>query len=122
MAGSVNKVILVGRLGQDPETRGEGEKQVVKLSLATSFKSGDKEHTEWHDVVAFGKLGGMAASYLVKGRLVYVEGRLRNNTWTDQEGQKRRHTEVVATNITFLDSAKAESGEPEEEEPGDVPF
>lgn len=103
MAGSVNKVILVGRLGRDPESRQtqSGEK-VVNLSVATSQswtdkRSGErKEKTEWHRVVIWNQhLGDIAEKYLSKGALVYLEGQLQTRKWTDQSGQERYATEVV---------------------------
>ena len=103
MAGSVNKVTLLGRLGQDPEvvsTSGDG--QIVKLSLATSERWKDRnsgeqrERTEWHRVVIFNdNLGRIAEQYLRKGSMVYVEGQLQTRKWQDQNGQDRYTTEVL---------------------------
>jgi len=103
MAGSVNKVILVGNLGRDPEVRHTQDGQaIVHLSLATSENwrdraSGErKERTEWHRVVIFNEnLGKVAQQYLRKGSKVYVEGQLQTRKWTDQQGQERYSTEVV---------------------------
>lgn len=103
MAGSVNKVILVGNLGRDPEVRslGSGDK-VVNLRIATSENWRDKatgerkEKTEWHSVVIFNEnLGRIAEQYLRKGSSVYVEGQLQTRKWTDQQGQEKYTTEVV---------------------------
>jgi single-strand DNA-binding protein len=103
MAGSVNKVILVGNLGRDPEVRytQDGTK-IVHLALATSERwrdrtSGDnRERTEWHRVVIFNeRLGEVAEKYLSKGRSVYLEGQLQTRKWQDQSGQERYTTEVV---------------------------
>jgi single-strand DNA-binding protein len=103
MAGSVNKVILVGNLGRDPEVRHtqDGTK-IVHLSLATSERWRDRssgenrERTEWHRVVIFNeRLGEIAEKYLAKGRTVYLEGQLQTRKWTDQSGQERYTTEVV---------------------------
>jgi single-strand DNA-binding protein len=103
MAGSVNKVILVGNLGRDPEVRHtqDGSK-IVHLSLATSERWRDRssgenrERTEWHRVVIFNeRLGEIAEKYLAKGRTVYLEGQLQTRKWTDQSGQERYTTEVV---------------------------
>jgi single-strand DNA-binding protein len=104
---SVNKVILVGHLGADPETRTTGGGTVVaNLRLATSerMKKGDEwqDHTEWHRVVCFGRNAENASKYLKKGRQIYVEGRLRTNKWTDKEGHERYTTEVIADQVTFL--------------------
>lgn len=111
MAGSVNKVILVGHLGADPEIRyTQSGAPVANLRIATNEnwtnKSGQKEErTEWHRVVAWSKLAELAGQYLSKGRQVYVEGRLRTRNWDDKEGNKRYATEIVATNIQFLGAA-----------------
>jgi single-strand DNA-binding protein len=103
MAGSVNKVILVGNLGRDPEVRytQDGSK-IVHLAIATSERwrdrtSGDnRERTEWHRVVIFNeRLGEVAEKYLAKGRSVYLEGQLQTRKWQDQSGQERYTTEVV---------------------------
>jgi single-strand DNA-binding protein len=103
MAGSVNKVILVGNLGRDPEVRHtqDGAK-IVHLSVATSERWRDRssgenrERTEWHRVVIFNeRLGEIAEKYLAKGRTVYLEGQLQTRKWTDQSGQEKYTTEVV---------------------------
>ena len=103
MAGSVNKVILVGNLGRDPEVRQtqDGTK-IVHLSVATSERWRDRssgenrERTEWHRVVIFNeRLGEVAEKYLTKGRTVYLEGQLQTRKWTDQSGQEKYTTEVV---------------------------
>lgn len=111
MAG-VNKVIILGRLGQDPEVRmTPGGQQVCSMSVATSenwMKDGKKEErTEWHRVVLWGKQAELAGRYLKKGRNVYLEGRLQTRSWEDQSGQKRYTTEIVANQIVFVDSAGA---------------
>jgi single-strand DNA-binding protein len=103
MAGSVNKVILVGNLGRDPEVRHtqDGQK-IVHLAIATSERWRDRssgenrERTEWHRVVIFNeRLGEVAEKYLAKGRSVYLEGQIQTRKWTDQSGQERYTTEVV---------------------------
>jgi single-strand DNA-binding protein len=110
MAG-VNKVIIVGNLGKDPELRHTPQGQAVaNFSVATSEswndKSGQKqERTEWHRIVVWGKLGELCSKYLAKGRQVYVEGKLQTRAWDDNNGQKRYTTEVVATTVQFLSSA-----------------
>jgi single-strand DNA-binding protein len=116
MAGSVNKVILVGNLGKDPETRRlQSGDPVVNLSIATSESWRDKssgerkEKTEWHRVVIFNKnLAEVAEKYLRKGSKVYVEGALQTRKWTDKDGQEKYTTEVVLQNfrgeLTMLDS------------------
>ena len=107
MAG-INKVIIVGRLGQDPEVKTvAGGNTVARLNVATSEnwndKSGQKqERTEWHRVVVWGKLAELCGKYLSKGRQVYVEGRLQTRSWEDQQGQKKYTTEIVASTVQFL--------------------
>lgn len=110
----VNKVILVGRLGKDPEVRQISPSQTVcQFSVATSEnwmdKAGQKqERTEWHNIVVWGKIAEICGKYLAKGRQVYVEGRLQTRSWEDQQGQKRYTTEIVANTVQFLGSAGAE--------------
>ena len=109
MAG-VNKAILVGNLGRDPELRRtQSGSSVASFSLATterwSDKSGErKDRTEWHNIVAWGKLADLANQYLKKGRSVYIEGRITNRSWDDKDGNKRYKTEIVANQIQFLGS------------------
>ena len=106
----VNKVILIGRLGSDPEVRYTQEGMMVtNLRLATNEyrkdKSGERvDRTEWHRVVAFGKLAEICGNYLSKGRLVYIEGSLRTRQWEDKEGNKRSTTEIMANNMQMLES------------------
>jgi len=107
MAG-VNKAILVGNLGRDPELRyTQNGQAVVNFTLATSEtwndKSGERvERTEWHRIVVWGKTGEMCAQYLSKGRTVYVEGRIQTREWEDKEGNKRYTTEVNAQTVNFI--------------------
>ncbi|SHN24762.1 single-stranded DNA-binding protein [Mucilaginibacter sp. OK098] len=103
----VNKVILVGHLGKDPEARSlEGGVSVVSFPLATSEsfnKDGRKvEQTEWHNIVMWRGLADVAAKFLQKGKLVYIEGKLRTRSFEDKEGIKKYTTEVVAENFTLL--------------------
>ncbi|MCB0406348.1 MAG: single-stranded DNA-binding protein [Bdellovibrionales bacterium] len=108
MAGGVNKVILIGRLGADPEVRyTSGGSAVANFNLATNESWMDKEgqkkeRTEWHRVVVWGKLGELCGQYLSKGRQAFVEGRLQTRDWQDKDGNKRYTTEIVAQNIQFL--------------------
>jgi single-strand DNA-binding protein len=108
MAGGVNKVILIGNLGADPEVRfTPGGQAVANFRIATSDtwtdKNGQKqERTEWHRIVVWGKLAELCGEYLKKGRQCYVEGRLQTREWTDKEGRKNYTTEVVANGVTFL--------------------
>lgn len=104
----VNKVIVVGRLGADPEVKTvSGGQTVARLSVATSENWTDKqgqkqERTEWHRVVVWGKLAELCGKYLSKGRQVYLEGRLQTRSWEDQQGQKKYTTEIVANTVQFL--------------------
>src|ERR1700757_4316483 len=105
---SVNKVILVGRLGRDPETRyPSGGQAVANFSVATdeSYKDRNGERqkrTEWHKIVVWGKQAEIAQQYLKKGSLVFIEGRIQSREWQDKEGQKRTSFEIVATNFRML--------------------
>ena len=107
---NLNKVTLIGRLGQDPEIRyTQSGSAVSNATIATNDywtdKQGEKqERTEWHSIVLWGKLADLAQSYLKKGSQVYVEGRLQTRDWEDQQGQKHYKTEVVVTIMQFLDS------------------
>jgi single-strand DNA-binding protein len=107
---SVNKVILIGNLGADPETRylPSGD-AVTNIRIATTEKWRDKggeqqEHTEWHRIAFFGKLAEIAGEYLKKGSPVYVEGRIRTRKWQDKEGQDKYSTEIVADRMQLLGS------------------
>ncbi len=111
MARGVNKVILIGNLGADPEVRympSGGAVANVRLATTDSWKdrqSGEQqERTEWHRVVFFGRLGEIAGEYLRKGSKVYVEGRLQTRKWQGQDGQDRYTTEIVANDMQMLDS------------------
>jgi single-strand DNA-binding protein len=108
---SINKVILIGNLGADPELRHTATgTTVANFSLATkdawTGKDGNKEErTEWHRIVAWGRLGEICGEYLTKGKQVYVEGRLQTQSWEDKDGKKRYTTEVVAQTLQMLGSA-----------------
>lgn len=114
---SVNKVILVGRLGQNPEVRyTPSGSAVANFSVATNEawtdKSGQKqERTEWHRVVVWGKLAELCSQYLAKGRQCYVEGRLQTREWTDKDGVKKYSTEVQAQTVQFLGGERGASSE-----------
>ena len=107
---SVNKVILVGRLGRDPETRYTGGGQAVaNFSLATDEtykdRNGERQkRTEWHRITAWGKLAEICQQYLKKGTMVYIEGRIQSREWQDKEGQKRTSFDIVANTMKMLSS------------------
>lgn len=115
MAGGVNKAILIGNLGADPEVRfTPGGQAVANFRIATSEswtdKNGQKqERVEWHRIVVWGKLAELCGEYLKKGRQCYVEGRLQTREWTDKEGKKNYTTEVVANQVVFL-GGRGEAG------------
>ncbi len=118
MAGSVNKVILIGNLGADPEVRRlENGGMLASFSVATSDVFTDKvtgqkkELTDWHDIVTWGKLAEISEKYLRKGMKVYVEGKLKKRSWQDKEGNTRYSIEVVAEDLTML--SRNESSNPE---------
>lgn len=124
---SVNKVILIGNLGRDPEVRYlPSGAAICNLRIATSRTWKDKntgdrvEETEWHTVALFDRLAEIAGEYLKKGRSVYVEGRLRTRKWTDKDGQDRYSTEVVATDMVLLGSREG-MGNPPQDEAGERP-
>ena len=135
---SVNKVILIGHLGRDPETRyTAGGQSVANFTLATNERWRDKagelqERTEWHRIVAWGKLAEQCQQLLAKGRMVYIEGRLQTRQWNDPSGNKRSTTEIVAQRMQVLgpkgEPAAAPPGEAEAPEPPteitdeDIPF
>ena len=117
MAKSVNKVILIGNLGKDPEMKyTPGGMPVARLTLATNERFKDKEgnwqdRTEWHNLVAFQRTAEIAGEYLKKGRTVYIEGSLRTNSWDDKEsGQKKYRTEIIVNDLVLLGGGR-EGGE-----------
>lgn len=137
MARGVNKVIIIGNLGADPETRAmPSGSTVANLRVATSESWRDKqtgeqqERTEWHRVALFGRLAEVAGEYLRKGSKVYIEGSLRTRKWTDKQGNERYSTEIVGNDMQMLDSRGGQAGgggggvapgagrEPLAEEPG----
>ena len=132
--GSVNKVILVGNLGQDPEGRFTPQgTAVTNLSVATneSWKNQNGElqdRTEWHRVVMYGKMAETANEYMHKGQMVYIEGRLQTNEWEDQNQNKRKTTEIKGDNFTMLgrrSDTNTQSGnrsEKPEQDDDDLPF
>jgi len=115
MAGSLNKVMLIGRLGRDPEVRyTQSGQAVANLNMATDegyVKDGQKvEQTEWHRVVFWGKQAELCNSYLHKGSLIYVEGKLQTRQWQDQQGQNRYTTEIRGFVLQFLESKGQSQG------------
>ncbi len=124
MAG-VNKVIIIGRLGQDPEVRYTPNGQAVaNFNVATSENWTDKtsgnkqERTEWHRIVVWGRLAELCKDYLKKGRQVYIDGRLQTRNWDDRDGKKRYITEIVANTIQFLGSSSERSESDTTTDPG----
>lgn len=124
---SVNKAILIGNLGRDPEVRymPNGD-AVANMNLATTEnwkdKNGEKqEKTEWHRVVMFGKVAEIAGEYLKKGSPVYFEGRIQTRKWTDKEGQERYTTEIVADRMQMLGSRSGGSSQPMPDDAGTAP-
>jgi len=113
MANGLNKVILIGNLGRDPEVRyTPGGLAVANFSMATSEtwknKEGEKEtRTEWHRIVAWGKLGEICGEYLSKGKQVYIEGRIQTREWEDKEGNKKYTTEIIALQMLMLGSRES---------------
>src|SRR5258708_16856558 len=131
MSGSVNKVILVGRLGKDPEIKyTPSGSPVAKFTLATDevFKdrAGEQQRrTEWHTVVAWNKLAEICGEYLTKGKQIYIEGSIRSHQWEDQNGNKRTAYEIVARDMKMLgskaDAERAASAVPAEQAPTEPP-
>ena len=117
---SVNKAILIGNIGKDPEVRylPSGD-QICNVTLATSEKYKDKasgeykENTEWHRVVFFGKLAEICGQYLQKGKKIYVEGRIRTNKWQDKDGSDRYTTEIIGSEMKMI-GGKQQDGAPRE--------
>ena len=127
MAGTLNKAMIIGRLGRDPELRyTQGGTPVCNLSVATdegyTDRNGQKiEKTEWHKITAWNKLAEVASNYLVKGRLVYVEGKLETQKWQDNQGNDRYTTQIKAHTIQFLSpgGGQGQQGQgPTETDPG----
>jgi len=124
---SINKAILVGNVGNDPEVRYlEGGTSVARFSLATTEvyknKNGEKvSQTEWHNIVAWRHLAELAEKYISKGRQLYIEGRITNRSWDDKEGNKRYTTEIIANSIQLLGRKSDENSEQKQSAPsGDI--
>ncbi len=114
---SINKVLLIGNLGRDPEVRYTASgRAMATFSLATSMRwkdqdGGDQEKTEWHRIVAWGRLGEICGQYLNKGKQVFVEGRLQSRDWEDKDGNKRTTVEIVANEVVMLGEKGASDGD-----------
>lgn len=133
---SVNKIIVIGNLGGEPEMRfTPNGRPVTSFNVATNWRytTGEgerREETEWFTIITWGKLAEQCNQFLSKGRLVYVEGRFRTHSWDGQDGQKHIRSEIVANRVSFLDRQavahlpveKAAEGAGDELEPGDLPF
>jgi len=122
---SVNKVILIGNLGQDPEVKqAKSGTQVVTFGLATKTQQKDADpQTEWHNLVAFGNTGSAIANYASKGDKVYVEGRLQTNSYTDSQGVERKSTKILVNQFQRLNSTKNSKESNQKQEGGsDLPF
>lgn len=126
MAG-VNKVILLGNLGADPEVRHlEGDKVVANLRLATTETYKDRngnrvENTEWHDLEVWDGLARVAEQYLKKGNKIFVEGKIKSDTWQDDQGNNRKRTKIRVQNFTMVDSRGSEQGPPSSSAPYNNP-
>lgn len=122
MSQGLNKTQIIGYLGRDPESNTtQGGVTVTRFSVGVNERwrdrdDNEKEHTEWYRVVAFNGVGEVCAKFLGKGRLVYVEGRLRTTSYTDRNDQTRISTELIATNVVFLDAPRT-ADEPSERRP-----
>lgn len=122
----INKVILIGRLGRDPEVRYTGSgSAVANFSLATdevwTDKNGQRQsRTEWHRIVAWARLAEICGEYLKKGKLIYIEGRLQTREWDDRDGNKRYTTEIVANEMKMLDSGPGRASRGDEPESGEA--
>ena len=114
---SVNRVILLGNIGKDPEVRETKAGNIVNLTMATSEKYTDKsgqkqENTEWHNLVVFGKLADVVAKYVKKGDKLYVEGSITTRKWEDKEGNTRYNTEIKVRDLTMLGGVEKKSTQP----------
>jgi len=123
---SLNKILLIGNLGRDPEVKfTPSGSRVATFSMATTEKWNNKdgspeEHTEWHNIVCWNKLAEIVEKYLSKGKQVYIEGRLRTREWTDNEGGKRRTVEVIAGQMVMLGSRSDTSAPTSYQKPTEV--
>jgi len=124
----LNKAILIGNLGRDPEVRATGSgRNVINFSVATSETYKDskgevQKKTEWHHIVVWDRMGETCLEYLAKGSLVYVEGRIQTRKWEGKDGNERHRTEVVASKVTFLDKKKDGAQKKDKPADDDIPF
>jgi single-strand DNA-binding protein len=120
MSAGVNKAILLGNLGKDPELKfGQSGKALCTFSLATTERWNDEDHTEWHNIVLFGRLAEIASEYLRKGSRIYLEGRIQNRSYENQEGQRRYISEIVGSSMVMLGAPVKGGGDFEKrDEPG----
>lgn len=120
---SLNKVLLLGHVGKDPEVRYTGSgRAVASFTLATSHswkdqEGNDQERTEWHRIVAWGRLGEVCGEYLSKGKQVFIEGRIQTRDWEDQEGNKRTTVEIIANDMIMLGGGGSSQAHREDREP-----
>ena len=130
MAGSLNKVILIGRLGQDPDVREVGSAKVANFSIATdesyTDKTGNKvEKTEWHRIVMWNRAAENAEKYLKKGSLIYVEGKLETRSWENDAGEKRYSTEIKSFSFQMVDNKNSQDSTYQQQlsssEPTEIP-
>jgi len=115
MSGTVNRVTLIGRLGKDPETKTVGDdKKVCKFSLATdeSWTQGGekKQKTQWHNIVAWAKLGETCQKYLKKGSLIFLEGKIEYRKWEGDDGQEKKATDIIMSSLTMLGNKEENTG------------
>lgn len=114
----LNKAILIGHLGRDPETRfTKNGNAVCHFSVATNYKYKDDNKTEWHNIVAWGKIAELCGEYLKKGSKIYIEGRIQTNEWEDKEGNKKQNKEIIAETIKFLDGVAKNESMPQNDQP-----
>ena len=123
MARGLNKLMVIGNLGGDPEVRyTTNARPVASFSVAVTTRLGDREHTEWFSVVAWGKLAEICSQYLSKGSQVYLEGRLQTRSWEDNDGRERQRTELVVREMVMLGDGRARSQQADEVDLDELPF
>lgn len=119
----LNKAMLIGRVGKEADVRTVNGEKVANFSLATSYKAGDKDITEWHNIVAWGKPAEVVEKYVRKGTSLFVEGPIQTRSWDDKQGVKRYTTEIRAFTIQLLErAAQAEQTAPAAQDDDDIPW